>query len=176
MRRLMLIAVTVLTACALPASAQETRHPTEICTAMDAALPAGFGAWNGKAAIGTAPSPEHAVHAPLVLGKGYEAQLAKKAEVTFSVEPEKPGGSASYSGLFSFTAEIAGNYTVALGSAAWIDVLEDGKTLAPSKFDHEPECTTIRKMLVFGLKPGVHVLQVAGNGADKLRVMVAKAS
>jgi hypothetical protein len=54
-------------------------------------------------------------------------------------------------------------------------VLEDGKALEPSKFDHGPECTTIRKMLVFELKPGVHVLQVAGKGADKLRVMVAKA-
>lgn len=176
MRHVMLIAVMALAACALPASAQETRHPTESCAAMDAALPAGFGDWNGKAAIGTAQSPEHAVHAPLVLGKGYEAQLTKKADVTFSVEPEKPGGSASYSGLFSFTVETAGNYTVALGSAAWIDVLEDSKALEPSKFGHGPECTMIRKMVVFGLTPGVHVLQVAGNGADKLRVMVAKAS
>jgi hypothetical protein len=30
-------------------------------------------------------------------------------------------------------------------------------------------------MVVFGLKPGVHVLQVAGNGADTLKLMVAKA-
>jgi hypothetical protein len=129
----------------------------------------------GKAAIGTAPSPEHAVHAPLALGKGYEASLAKKADVTFIVEPEKPGGSVSYSGLFSFTVETAGDYTVALGSAAWIDVLEDGKALEPSSFGHGPACTTIRKMVVFAMKPGLHVLQVAGNGADTLKLMVAKA-
>ena len=119
---------------------------------------------------------EHAAHAPLTLGTGYEASLARKAEVAFSVEPEKPGGSVSYSGLFSFTVETAGDYTVALGAAAWIDVLEDGKVLEPLKFGHGPECTTIRKMVTFAMKPGVHVLQVAGNGADKMKLMVARAS
>ncbi|MEQ1780207.1 MAG: hypothetical protein ABMA14_02525 [Hyphomonadaceae bacterium] len=176
MRQMMLIAVFVLSACATPAAAQRTDHPAESCAAMDAALPAGLGDWNGKVAIGTAPSPEHALHAPLAPGKGYDASLAKKAEVVFSVEPQKPGGSVSYSGLFSFTVETAGNYAVALGTEAWIDVLEDGKALKPSKFGHGPECTTIRKMVTFAMKPGVHVLQVAGNGADKLRVMVAKTS
>ena len=91
MRQMMLIAVFVLSACATPAVAQQTDHPAESCTAMDASLPARLSDWNGKAAIGTAPSPEHAVHAPLSLGKGYEARLAKKAEVTFAVEPESPG-------------------------------------------------------------------------------------
>ncbi len=171
--RLILLAV-VAGLMAAPAFAQE--HDAPACLATDAVLSAALSDWNGKAAIGTAPSPEHAVHAPLSLGKGYEARLAKKAEVTFAVEPEKPGGSVSYSGLFSFTVETAGDYTVALGAAAWIDVLEDGKALEPSKFGHGPECTTIRKMVVFAMKPGLHVLQVAGNGADTLKLMVVKAS
>ena len=166
--------VFVAAVMAAPAFAQA--HEATACAAMDAALPAGLGDWNGKAAIGTAPSPEHAVHASLALGKGYEASLAKKADVVFVVEPEKPGGSVSYSGLFSFTVETADDYMVALGSAAWTDVLEDGKALEPSKFGHGPECTTIRKMVTFAMKPGLHVLQVAGNGADTLKVMVAKAS
>ena len=113
---------------------------------------------------------------PLALGKGYAAALKKKGDVTFSVEPEKPGGSVSYSGLFSFTIPEAGNYAVALGAAAWIDVLEDGKALEPASFGHGPECTTMRKKVVFALKPGLHVLQVAGNGAETLKLMVAKAS
>ena len=173
--RLTMIALAAVLMAA-PAFAQKTDHEAPACTAMDMRLPVGLGDWNGKAAISTAPSPEHAVHAPLTLGKGYEASLAKKAEVTFSVPPEKPGGSVSFSGLFAFTVETEGDYTVALGMAAWIDVLEDGKALEPSTFGHGPTCTTIRKMVVFAMKPGVHVLQVAGNGADTLRVMVAKSS
>ncbi len=171
--RLVLIAL-VATLAASPAFAQE--HDKSACTTTDAALPAGMGDWNGGAAITTAPSPEHAAHVPLALGKGYAASLKKKGEVTFSVEPEKPGGSVSYSGLFSFTIPEAGNYAVALGTAAWIDVLEDGKALEPASFGHGPECTTMRKKVVFALKPGVHVLQVAGNGAETLKLMVAKAS
>ena len=159
---------------ATPAFAQAHEHDAPACAAMDAAVPAGLGDWNGKASVTTAPSPEHAVHASLTLGTGYEATLAKKAEVTFSVQPEKPGGSVSFSGLFAFTVETEGDYTVALGMAAWIDVLEDGKALEPSTFGHGLTCTTIRKMVVFAMKPGVHVLQVAGNGADTLRVMVAR--
>ena len=76
--RLILLAV-VAGLMAAPAFAQE--HDAPACLATDAVLSAALSDWNGKAAIGTAPSPEHAVHAPLSLGKGYEARLAKKAEV-----------------------------------------------------------------------------------------------
>lgn len=172
----MRLALTALVAAltASPALAQE--HGAPACTAMDVALPAGMADWNGGAAVITAPSPEHAARVSLALGKGYAASLKKKGEVAFAVEPEKPGGSVSYYGLFSFTIPEAGNYAVALGTAAWIDVLEDGKVLEPASFGHGPECTTMRKKVVFALKPGLHVLQVAGNGAETLKLMVAKAS
>lgn len=169
------LVVTAALALAAPAMAQKSEQSAPACAAMDAALPATMADWNGGAAIATAPSPEHAQHVSLALGKGYAAKLAKKADVTFSVEPEKPGGSVSFSGLFSFTVPSAGDYTVALATPAWIDVLEDGKALEPLKFGHGPECTTIRKMVTFAMKPGLHVLQVAGNGADTLKLMVAKA-
>lgn len=128
----------------------------------------------GGADLKTATGADKLAQASLEVGKGYAAKLKKKAEVTFAVEPEKPGGSVSYSGLFGFTIAEAGNYSVALGSAAWIDVLEDGKALAPVSFGHGPECTSIRKMVVFALKLAPHVLQVTGNGADTLKLMVAK--
>ncbi len=161
-----------------PLCAQEDTHEAPVCAAMDAVLPAGLEEWDGKAEIATEFLPAISPHGPRVslgLGKGYEAKLRRKAEVTFLLVPEKPGGSASHSGLFWFTVETAGDYTVALGSAAWIDVEEDGKALEPSTFGHGPECTTIRKLVTFALKPGVHALQVAGNGADTVRLMVAKA-
>ena len=56
---------------AAPAFAQDHARDAPACAAMDAALPAGLGDWTGKADIGTAPSPEHAAHASLALGKGY---------------------------------------------------------------------------------------------------------
>lgn len=172
--RLTLIA---LAACALaspPALAQQHDHDEPACTVMDASLPDGLKDWNRAAAMDTAGGETDVFHAKLTLGHGYEVTLKKKADVIFAVEPEKPGGSVSYSGLFAFDAPEAGNYVIALGTAAWIDVVEDGKALEPLSFGHGPACTTIRKMVVYGLKPGRHLLQIAGNGGPSAKLLVAK--
>lgn len=173
MRGLVILALAM--ALAAPTRAQE-QEPAAACTATDVSLPAGLNDWNGKAAIGTAPGVEHLAHAALAIGKGYEAKLLNTPKVAMPVQPEKPGGSVAYAGLFSFTVETEGAYTVALGTAAWIDVLEDGKSLEPTSFGHGPTCTTIRKMVVFQLKPGTHVLQVSANAAPTVKLMVAKKS
>lgn len=172
--RLALIAIVAALA-ASPALAQEGVKPAaSACAAMDAKLPAGLTDWNDKGALASAPGAEHLGHAAMTLGKGYEASLLNTPRISFPVQPEKPGGSVAYGGLFEFTVETAGAYTVALQSAAWIDVLENGKAVAPASFGHGPECTTIRKMVVFPLQPGKHVLQVSANAEPKMKLMVAK--
>jgi len=170
-----LIAVGFALILATPAVAQTPSTPAApACAAVDAALPAGFTDWNGKAPLATAPSAEHLSHAALALGKGYEVSLLNTPKVAMPVQPEKPGGSVAHAGLFSFTVETEGAYVVALATPAWIDVLENGKALEPTTFGHGPECTSIRKMVVFQLKPGAHALQVSGNADAKLKLMVAK--
>lgn len=172
-----MIVVGLAIALCAPALAQQGEMPAKpaaSCASMDAALPPPLADWNGKAGISTAPGAEHLSHVPLSLGKGYEANLLNTPKVAFPSPPEKPGGSVAFAGLFSFTAPEPGNYSVALGSAAWIDVLEDGKAVAPTSFDHGPECTSIRKIVVFPLKAGAHTLQVSANGDAKLKLMVAK--
>lgn len=164
-----LILAALALAAAPAAWAQEHDHGKAPCDV--AALP-GIADWNGSASIATGAAADSA--ASLQLGKGYAATLKQKAHVAFAVEPEKPGGSVSYSGIFAFDVIEAGNYAVALSTAAWIDVVEDGKALEPLSFGHGPACTTIRKMVVYGLKPGRHVLQVAGNGDETAKLLVAK--
>jgi hypothetical protein len=157
---------------AAPALAQQTAAPA--CAAMDGKLPADLSDWNAKAALSSVSKGIDLAKADIALGKGYEASLLKTQSIVMPVQPEKPGGSVSYSGLFSFTVETAGAYTVALGAAAWIDVIENGKAVTPTSFGHGPECTSIRKMVVFPLQPGRHVLQVSGNADPKLKLLVAK--
>mgnify|MGYP003407189105 FL=1 len=172
-----LIYLGLAIALAAPAFAQQPTMPAKpevACATTDTALPAGLTDWNAKAALSTAPGADHLPHAKLALGKGYEASLLNTPKVAMPVQPEKPGGSVAYAGLFSFTVETEGAYTVALSTPAWIDVLEDGKSLEPTSFGHGPECTTIRKMVVFPLKPGVHTLQVSANPAASVKLMVAK--
>lgn len=170
------ISLAIALTLAAPALAQQptmSAKPEAACTA-EAKPPASFEDWNGKAPITTATGVAHLANAALTLGKGYEATLLNTPRVDMPVQPEKPGGSVAHAGLFAFTVETEGLYTVALGTAAWIDVLEDGKSLAPTKFGHGPECTGIRKMVVFPLKPGPHTLQVSANADPKLKLMVAK--
>lgn len=170
-----MIALGLAMALASPALAQQTAAPAPSCAAMDASLPAGFTDWNGKAALKTATAAEHLGHVGVVaLGKGYEASLLNTPKVTFPVQPEKPGGSVAFAGLFTFTVETEGAYTVALSTPPWIDLLEDGKAISPTSFGHGPECTSIRKMVVFPLKAGTHTLQVSGNGAATMKLLVAK--
>lgn len=170
----MRLTLAALAFAAAPAAwAQEHDHGKAPCELLDvAALPANIADWNGGAAIATGAAPDSA--ATLQLGKGYAATLKQKAHVAFAVEPEKPGGSVSYSGIFAFDVIEAGNYAVALGTAAWIDVVEDGKALEPLSFGHGPVCTTIRKMVVYSLTPGRRLLQIAGNGGESAQLLVTK--
>jgi hypothetical protein len=161
-------------ALAAPALAQQPGHTAPACAAMDAVLPVGLEDWNGGATLTTLRKATDVSDLKLTLGKGYTASLDRTASIVMAVEPEKPGGSVSYSGVFHFNIETVGNYAVALGTAAWIDVVEDGKAVEPLSFGHGPECTTIRKMVIFPLKAGEHLLQIAGNGAATAKVMVAK--
>jgi hypothetical protein len=168
MRLLVLAAALML---ASPAYAQQ---PAAACAAMDAKLPAEFAGWNEKAALASAAGAADIARSQAVPGKGYEADLLDTPKISYPVQPEKPGGSVSHGGLFEFTVPAAGSYAVALGTAAWIDVIEKGKAVTPTSFGQGPECTSIRKMVVFPLQAGKHVLQISANAEPKLKLMVAK--
>jgi hypothetical protein len=173
MRLILLAALTM----AMPALAQQpAQTPAPACAAMDAKLPADQADWNGKAALGSATGAGDLAKASLELGKGYEASLLNTPKITFPVQPEKPGGTVAHAGLFEFTVPAAGNYTIALSTPAWIDVIENGKAISPTTFGHGPECTSIRKMVVFPLQAGKHALQVSGNADAKMKLLVAKKS
>lgn len=171
--RLILVALAV--ACAPSAFAQQHDHTAPACAAMDATLPAGLEDWNGGAPLETVSKAADLGDTLVTIGKGYTATLGRSTSIYLPVAPEKPGGSVSYAGVFTFTVPQAGNYTVALSTAAWIDVIEDGKALEPLSFGHGPECTTIRKMVVYPLKAGQHVLQITGSGAETTQLLVAPA-
>lgn len=110
----------------------------------------------------------------LPLGVGVSATLLPTPKIAYVVRPEKPGGLVSSGGIFAFIVPVAGRYRVALGAGAWIDVL-NGTTPATSvSHDHGPNCTGVRKMVYFDLKPGRYLLQVAGNATATLPLMIAR--
>jgi hypothetical protein len=174
--RLIVLAALLITAPAYAQQSSPAEVPPRACYVMDTELPPGLADWKGSAAIASATGTADAGKASLELGKGYEAGLLNTPRIAFPVQPEKPGGTVAHAGLFEFTVPAAGNYTVALSTAAWIDVIESGKAVAPTSFGHGPECTSIRKMVVFPLQAGKHTLQVSGDAQPAMRIMVAKTS
>jgi hypothetical protein len=146
------------------------------CAAMDASLPPALSGWNGRSDLAAAATAEATGKASLPIGKGVNAQLKRTPEVIFPVLPEKPGGSVSYSGLYEINVSEAGNYQVSLGSGAWIDVASGRAFIDAGAHAPGPACSTLKKTVIFPLKPGKYVLEIAGNGEAVLPVMVTKAA
>ena len=110
----------------------------------------------------------------LTVGQAVRLTLLRTPQVRYPVRPEKPGGSVSYGGLIRLDVEQAGTYRVALGSAAWIDLVRDGKALTSSAHGRGPDCTGIRKIVDFELTPGRYTVQIAANGEPETTVLVAR--
>jgi hypothetical protein len=157
---------------ATPALAQEQAE--KVCI-QAGTLPAELAGW-GKphATLTAAAKPADLKTAELTLGTAADAKLQPTPMIKFTIDPSKPGGSVSHGGLFSFTVLAAGTYRVALGSGAWIDVIEDKKAAVSTAHGHGPDCTGVRKMVDYDLKAGRHILQVSANGSPDLTLMVVK--
>jgi hypothetical protein len=148
------------------------QQPAPACDA--AALPADLGGWCTRRPAASAADSKGLAAARLEVGRAYRATLTSTGDVHYIARPEKPGGSVSFGGMFTFTVKDSGTYRVALGSGAWIDLLKDAKAVASTAHGHGPEGSGIRKMVDFPLAPGRYTLQIAANGEPALTLMIVR--
>jgi hypothetical protein len=149
--------------------------PQRACEANPAALSGELSGWNNRAPLVSAQAAGAA--ARLTLGRAVNGMLSPTPEVSYVLRPEKPGGSVSFGGTYTFTVPKAGHYRVALGSAAWIDVINAGnptKGLTSIAHGHGPDCSGIRKMVDFALEPGDYILQISANAQAELPLLVTR--
>jgi hypothetical protein len=146
------------------------------CAAMDQSLPPALAGWTSRTDLGAAAKEADAAKASVPIGKGVNGQLVHTSEVAFPVLPEKPGGSVSYSGLYEIRITDAGNYQVSLSTPAWIDMVSGKAFVESSAHAPGPACSTLKKTVVFPLKPGRYVLEISGNGEQVLPFMVTHAA
>ncbi|WP_395397564.1 hypothetical protein WBP07_23760 [Novosphingobium sp. BL-8A] len=142
------------------------------CPATPAALPAELAGWNPRTALSAGADARSA--ARLEPGRAVDGGLRATPQVRFALRPEKPGGSVSFGGIYAFSVKAAGKYRVALGSAAWIDVVKDGAAVTSIAHGHGPDCSGIRKMVDFTLEPGEYLLQISANPEAKLPLLVTR--
>jgi len=177
-RQLMPLALILvaLAPAATPAAAQtpakgmsENAHPA--CPAPVAPTGA-YAPWASAQAV---EAGRDAATAPVLpVGGALQLALAPTPQVHYALRPEKPGGSVSFGGVVALDVAQAGSYRIALGSAAWLDVVRDGQAVMSTAHGHGPDCTGIRKMVDFTLSPGRYLVQVSANGAPQLTVMAIR--
>jgi hypothetical protein len=149
-------------------------HATAACPAKVAPLPVGLEGWTNNEPVETGTTA--AAAAALPLGRSVKATLLPNSKVGYAIRPEKPGDQASSGGVFAFVVSTPGRYRIALGSAAWVDVLSGTTLVTSAAHGHGPDCSGIRKIVDFDLKPGRYLLQVAGSGSATVTIMVAHAA
>jgi hypothetical protein len=155
--------------------AQEDRGPAAKC---DVAVqpPPPLAGWNSKADITAATKEDGLSVATLSIDQAAAVTLHGTREVSYVMQPDKPGGSVAHGGLLAVVIDKAGTYQVSLSSGAWIDLVRDGKSIISSAHAPGPACTGIRKTVQFPLTPGRYVLQISANADPTIAVMVSRVS
>jgi hypothetical protein len=131
---------------------------TTACKATDASLPTALLGW-------VKPGDE------FTPGKAVELDTIDGAALKGLPAAAKPGKAA----MIGFKVESAGIYGVALDQGGWIDLVpgtEGGTALESVKHGHGPDCSTIRKIVRFDLKPGIYRLYVSGLSTPKVKAML----
>lgn len=169
---------TAIAGCALAvAGLVAPAHAAEdapVCTGP-VALSAALAPWAQPVARAAAGSAAGLAKAGLVVGQALNVTLLATPDVTYPLRPEKPGGSVSYGGLLRLVVTERGAYRVALGSPAWIDLVDAaGAAMVSTGHGRGPACTGVHKMVDFTLAPGAYTLQISANGAPQTEVLVVR--
>lgn len=167
MRRFVLPALLASCGAFSPAAAQES-------CADRSTIPAEYAGWEAARPLESAKAAGGLAAAALAPGEARDLALHPDGEVAYLTLPEGAGEPSSFGGMAAFDIAQAGTYRVALGDFAWVDVSREGKVAETVKFGHGPDCTPIRKIVDFPLEPGRYTLEVSGNVAPRLRVMLLR--
>lgn len=107
---------------------------------------------------------------------GLTVSLAPVSGVPFDVPPERPPRNPDPRGaVLHFDAGTAGTYGVALSARAWIDVVQDGKYLAPVAFVNFMDCADLHKIVAFDIGTGPFTLQLSDATAPSVSIALTRA-
>ncbi|MDB5619733.1 hypothetical protein [Tardiphaga sp.] len=102
--------------------------------------------------------------------------LVAPSAANLPTPPERAPKDGSFAGFAALkTAPKPGVYTISLSSAAWVDVVQDGKILKPQAFSDAVDCDGIRKTMKYDLAASPFVIQISGatDSAISLAVLPA---
>ncbi|WP_257167790.1 hypothetical protein [Bradyrhizobium sp. SRS-191] len=102
--------------------------------------------------------------------------LRPLAEAKLPTPPERAPKDGSFAGVTRLTAAPrAGIYTVSLSTAAWIDLVQDGRILKPIAFSGATDCDGIRKTVKYELAAQPFTLQISGAPQAEISIAILPA-
>jgi hypothetical protein len=119
-----------------------------------------------------AGSPERALPE-----KGVALKLDPAAKVTYPVALErKPKNENSFGGVLTFASPAKpGVYQVTLSSEAWIDVIQNGKSVKSTAHSGKRDCPSVRKSVRFELQAAPVTVQLSDVSSDTINIAILSA-
>lgn len=110
----------------------------------------------------------------LETGRLYALDLKPQESVRYAAPASKkqlPDG--AFGGVMRLRVQAAGQYRIAIDSGFWLDVVQQGKTLAAADFNGSATCAGPRKIVVYDLPANVDLLlQVSASSDARARMTV----
>jgi hypothetical protein len=103
---------------------------------------------------------------------GVALQLQPNSAVAFVLPPERqPKSPESWAGVITIAnVPKAGPYQVTTSAEAWIDVIQNGKTVASTAHTGKRDCADVRKSVRFELQPGAVTIQLSGADSKLIKL------
>lgn len=106
--------------------------------------------------------------------KAIRIALRPSAEANLPTPPERSSKSPeTFAGFVRLNAiPSPGVYAISLSSGAWVDAIQDGKSLKTIAFSAATNCSGIRKIVQFELRSEPLVLQVSSVQSDSILIAI----
>jgi hypothetical protein len=98
--------------------------------------------------------------------------LAPSSSASLPKSPERSPNIDTFSGYLEITGLTAGTYSISLGDAAWVDVVQDNQFLKAKAHSGVQGCQGIRKVLQFEPRADPLIVQISGAPPQRLNVVI----
>ena len=130
--------------------------------------------WQGARPIEAARNFGAHPHPVLTLGEPADVALVPAEVMILAAPLGKPVAPGDRGGLLRFHIALTGTYRVALGSRAWIDVVQQGRSLPSVTHAHGEPCSGVVKQVDFAFAPGDYVLQLSDAATPHVSVLLSR--
>jgi hypothetical protein len=108
----------------------------------------------------------------ITIGTGAALRLRPRDEVKLPSPPSREPKTGTTAVFVQSEAARAGLYRFTMNDGAWIDVIQDGKTLKPGAFSGATGCEGLRKSVKFELSAAPFTVELTNTTATSVNLVI----